>query len=112
MLTREGCPASVLAIKDALDALEGKWKLLILLSLSARPKRFKQISKDVAGITDKMLSKELKVLEINKLIKRGVYNTFPPTVEYAITEHGRSIDKVLDSLYYWGQEHRKQVIGK
>jgi DNA-binding HxlR family transcriptional regulator len=112
MLTREGCPESVLAIKDSLEALEGRWKLLILLSLSNGNKRFKQISKEVAGITDKMLSKELKLLESNKLIKRTVYDTFPPTVEYSITEHGKSIESVLESLYHWGQKHRKEVIGK
>ena len=112
MLTREGCPANVIAIKDALEALEGRWKLLILLSLSTGTKRFKQISKDIHAITDKMLSKELKALEVNKLVKRDVYNTFPPTVEYSITKHGRSIENVLDALYHWGQEHRKQVIGK
>lgn len=112
MLTREGCPESVLAIKDSLEALEGRWKLLILLSLSGGNKRFKQISKEVAGITDKMLSKELKLLESNKLVKRTVYDTFPPTVEYSITEHGKSIESVLESLYHWGQKHRKEVIGK
>jgi DNA-binding HxlR family transcriptional regulator len=112
MLTREGCPESVLAIKDALEALEGRWKLLIMLSLSLGNKRFKQISKEIPGITDKMLSKELKTLETNKLIKRTVYDTFPPTVEYSITQHGKSLDKVLEELYYWGQQHRKQVIGK
>jgi DNA-binding HxlR family transcriptional regulator len=112
MLTREGCPESVLAIKDALEALEGRWKLLIMLSLSMGSKRFNQISKEVAGISDKMLSKELKILESNKLVKRQVYDTFPPTVEYSITPHGKSIDKVLEELYHWGQAHRKEVIGK
>jgi DNA-binding HxlR family transcriptional regulator len=112
MLTREGCPTNVIAIKDALEALEGRWKLLIMLSLSNGTKRFKQISKEIHGITDKMLSKELKLLEANKLVKRTVYDTFPPTVEYSITPHGKSIEKVLDSLYEWGLEHRKQVIGK
>ena len=112
MLTREGCPKNVLAIKDALEALEGRWKLLIMLSLSTGNKRFKQISKEIYGITDKMLSKELKTLETNKLIKREVYDTFPPTVEYSITKHGKSLQKLLDELYRWGLEHRKQVIGK
>lgn len=112
MLTREGCPTSVLAIKDALEALEGRWKLLLLLSLSAGSKRFKQLSNEVHGITDKMLSKELKLLEANKLIKREVYDTFPPTVQYSITEHGKSIESILESLYHWGQKHREEVIGK
>jgi DNA-binding HxlR family transcriptional regulator len=112
MLTRGGCPKNMLSIKDALEVLEGKWKLLILFSLSAGPKRFRQLSKELDGITDKMLSKELKSLEMNKLVEREVYDTFPPTVEYTITEHGKSLEKVLEELHYWGLLHRKEVIGK
>nr|WKN39936.1 helix-turn-helix domain-containing protein [Tunicatimonas sp. TK19036] len=112
MLTQEGCPENVLAIKDALEALEGRWKLLILLSLSGGKKRFKQLSREVQGITDKMLSKELKLLEINKLVTRTVHDTFPPTVEYSITEHGKSLQSLLDELYQWGLKHRKEVMGK
>ncbi len=112
MLTKGGCPKTMLSIKDALDVLEGKWKLLILFSLSSGPKRFRQISKELDGITDKMLSKELKRLELNKLVEREVHGTFPPTVEYTITEHGKSLEKVLEELHYWGLAHRKEVIGK
>ncbi len=111
MLSKAGCPKTALSIKDALEALEGKWKLLILFALSAGPKRFKEISKEVTGITDKMLSKELKHLEQNKLITRDVYDTFPPTVEYNITAHGRSLEKVMDELHFWGLAHRKKIIG-
>lgn len=111
MLTREGCPENILAIKDALDALEGRWKLLIMVALVNGNKRFKEIAREI-GITDKMLSKELKTLETNKLIKRHVYDTFPPTVEYSITAHGKSLDIVLESLSKWGKQHRKEVIGK
>lgn len=111
MLTGEGCPKTMLSIRDALEALEGRWKLLILFSLSSGPKRFKQISKELNGITDKMLSKELKSLEANKLVKRETHDTFPPTVEYSITAHGRSLERVLDELHYWGLAHRKEVIG-
>lgn len=112
MLSKGGCPKTMLSIKDALEAVEGKWKLLILFSLSGGPKRFKQISREVQGITDKTLSKELKNLEENKLVVREVYNTFPPTVEYSITAHGMSLEKVLDELHFWGLAHRKKVIGK
>ena len=111
MLTTGGCPKTALSIKDALEALEGRWKLLILFSLSSGPRRFKQISKEVSGITDKTLSKELKSLEANKLVKRQVYDTFPPTVEYSITAHGLSLEKVMDELHYWGLAHRKEIIG-
>ena len=112
MLAKGGCPKNALSIKDALEALEGRWKLLILFALSSGPKRFKQISKEVDGITDKTLSKELKSLEANKLVKREVYDTFPPMVEYSITPHGMSLEKVLEELHYWGLLHRKTVIGK
>jgi DNA-binding HxlR family transcriptional regulator len=111
MLTNGGCPKTALSIRDALEALEGRWKLLILFSLSGGNKRFTQIAKEIPGITDKTLSKELKHLEANKLITRSVFDTFPPTVEYAITEHGRSLERVMDELHYWGLAHRKEVIG-
>lgn len=112
MLSKAGCPKTMLSIKDALDAVEGRWKLLILFALAEAPKRFRQISKEVSGITDKTLSKELKSLEANKLLRRTVYDTFPPTVEYSITPHGLSLEKVLDELHFWGLAHRKEVIGK
>lgn len=112
MLAKGGCPKTMLSISDALEAVEGRWKLLILFSLSVSPKRFKQIAKEVSGITDKMLSKELKNLESNKLVVRQVYDTFPPTVEYSITPHGMSLEKVLDELHFWGLSHRKKVMGK
>lgn len=111
MLSQSGCPKTMLSIKDAIEAIEGRWKVLILFALSEKPKRFKQISREVSGITDKTLSKELKSLESNKLITREVHDTFPPTVEYAITSHGRSLEKVLDELHFWGLLHRQTVIG-
>ncbi|MES2555286.1 MAG: helix-turn-helix domain-containing protein [Bacteroidota bacterium] len=112
MLSKGGCPKTMLSIKDALEAVEGRWKLLILFSLSEKPKRFGQLAREVSGITDKTLSKELKNLESNKLILRQVYDTFPPMVEYSITPHGLSLEKVLDELHFWGLLHRQEVIGK
>lgn len=113
MLNAEGgCPKNMLSIRDALEALEGRWKLLILFSLSSGPKRFNQLSKEVSGISDKILSKELKSLEENKLVKREVLESFSSTIEYTITAHGKSLEKVLEELHYWGLSHRKEVIGK
>lgn len=112
MLTNGSCPKTMLSIGDALEALEGKWKLLILFSLSGGTKRFKQIGRDVGKITDKTLSKELKSLESNQLIVREVMDTFPPTVNYSITEHGMTLEKVLNELHYWGLAHRKKIMGK
>ncbi|MCD9577290.1 winged helix-turn-helix transcriptional regulator [Flavobacterium soyae] len=106
------CMAALLPVRDALEILSGRWKLPILIALSDRPKRFKEISKDINGITDKMLSKELKDLEINKLVTRTVYDTFPPTVEYSRTEHSKSLGEVIMALKDWGTLHRKEIIGK
>jgi len=107
-----GCPKTMLSIKDALEAVEGRWKLLILFALSDGPKRFGQLSKSVTGISDKTLSKELKLLENSQLIERKVRATFPPTVDYNITPHGLSLEKVLNELHFWGLTHREQIIGK
>jgi DNA-binding HxlR family transcriptional regulator len=99
-------------IRDALEVVNGRWKLPIIISLSLGAKRFSGLSKDIPGITDKMLSKELKALELNRIVVRTIHNTFPPTVEYAITEHGASLHKVIASLGEWGTTHRHVIIGK
>jgi DNA-binding HxlR family transcriptional regulator len=75
-------------------------------------KRFKQISKDIPGITDRMLSKELKELEVNQLVKREVYDSFPPTVEYSMTPYGKTLEKVITELGIWGHQHRKRIMNK
>jgi DNA-binding HxlR family transcriptional regulator len=106
------CMGLLLPVKDALEVLNGKWKLPIIVALSFGPRRFKQIANEVHGITDKMLSKELKDLEMNQLVRRSVYDTFPPTVEYSITEHGQSLKKVINELKDWGVKHRKKITGK
>ena len=111
MINKEGCPGNMLAIKDAIEMVYGKWKLLILIALSADKKRFNEISKELDGISDKMLSKELKALEVNKLVKREVTDDYPSTIEYSITDHGKSLENVMTELHHWGKEHRKEIIG-
>ncbi len=106
------CMGLLLPVRDALEVLNGKWKLPIIVALTFGPKRFRQIAKEVHGITDKMLSKELKDLELNKLVTRVVYDSFPPTVEYSITEHGNSLKKVINELKDWGVKHRKKITGR
>lgn len=111
--TQLGCNKEMMmAVRDTLDVISGKWKLPIIVSLIFGKKRFKQIGNDITGITDKMLSKELKDLEINRLIKRTVYDAYPPVVEYSITEHGQTLGNVLVELRDWGREHRKKVMGR
>jgi DNA-binding HxlR family transcriptional regulator len=110
--TAADCLKHMLAVKDAVDVLNGRWKVLIIVALSFGKKRFRELSKEIGNITDKALSKELKDLEMNKLISRTVYDTFPPTVEYAITPHGTTLEKVVRELGVWGERHRKKIIGK
>lgn len=106
------CLEIMLPIQDALEILKGKWKLPIIVSLSFGSRRFRELAREIPKITDKVLSKELKELETNHLITRTVHDTFPPTVEYEITEHGLSLEKVIMAMKDWGLEHRKKVTGK
>ena len=110
--TKLECTQAILPVKDALEVLNGRWKLPIIISVSFGKKRFKEISREVNGISDKILAKELKNMEMNKLITRTVYDTFPPTVEYCITEHGKSLSTLIGELQKWGILHRKKIIGK
>lgn len=103
------CSRLLLPVTDALYILSGKWKLPILGSLFFGNKRFKEIQREVNGITARMLSKELKELEINKLITRTVYDTKPVTVEYALTPHGRTLEKLILELRKWGELHRNKI---
>jgi Predicted transcriptional regulators len=109
----KSCPAQfVLAINDTLNVLKGKWKLPIISSLLFEARRFNEIQKNIPKITPRMLSKELKDLELNGMIKRTVQNTTPATVNYALTDSGKSLGEVLDKMLEWGLRHRKSVLGK
>ena len=106
------CLEMILPVRDALDILSGKWKLPILISLSFGNKRFSQMANERPNITDRMLSKELRDLEMNLLVKRTVYHSVPVVVEYSMTEYGRSLDKVINELRSWGQAHRQLIHSK
>lgn len=100
------CNARQIPVRDALDILSGKWKIPIIVALIFGNYRFRELHRQIEGITTKMLSKELKELEMNYLIKRTVFDTTPVSVEYSITEHGKSIKPIVDELYTWGKFHR------
>jgi len=103
----------MMAIQDSLDVLSGKWKIAIISSLCYYNKRrFSDILNDVVGISNKMLSKELKDLEMNMLIRRTVLSTQPITVQYELTEHGLSLRTIINNLTEWGIMHRKKVVEK
>ncbi len=98
------------SIRDALDVLNGKWKLPIIVALTFGEKRFGEIAKEVHGITDRMLSKELRDMELNGLVKRTVHDTYPVKVTYALTPHSQTLGEVIESLRKWGDLHRKKIL--
>ena len=105
------CPRTyTLALTDTLNVINGKWKLPIIASLMRNVKRFKDLLERVEKITPRMLSKELKELEINGIVERKVYNQMPVLIEYELTESGRNITKVIDSMIEWGITHRTLAI--
>jgi len=109
----DGCVHRLMAIRDAMDILSGKWKISIIASLSLRGKmRFMDVLREVDGIAAKMLSKELTSLETNLLIKRTVMDTKPITVEYELTAHGHTLNKIIKEIGDWGVLHREKIIGQ
>jgi DNA-binding HxlR family transcriptional regulator len=106
------CIKSLMAIRDAIDVLNGKWKLQIIIAISSGQNKFKDIERQIAKITPRMLSKELKSLEEHQLIKRIVYDTLPVTIEYKLTPHSKTLDKVILELRNWGMLHRKKILSR
>ena len=108
----EVCRASCGAVRDTLYVLSGKWKLPIIISLKGGPKRFKELHRLLDDITPKILSKELKELEMNDFVTRTVYSTSPVTVEYELTKYSHSLDNIIDAMRDWGLKHRKRIMKK
>ncbi|MCS6997988.1 MAG: helix-turn-helix transcriptional regulator [Aquificaceae bacterium] len=94
------CPAEL-----AIQILSGKWKLYILKNLMEGKKRFSQLQKSIPGITQRMLSKQLKELEACGLIRRTVYPVVPPMVEYELTEIGKRLEGIFETMHRWGIEY-------
>lgn len=113
VLREASCSEELGAIRDSLDVLGGKWKLLILRFLNNRTHQiihFKRMERDIDGISAKMLSKELKALELNLLVNRSILDTRPVTVAYSITEYGKTVLPVTEILVQWGLNHREEII--
>jgi DNA-binding HxlR family transcriptional regulator len=99
-------------VQDTLYVVSGKWKLPILISIHNNNNRFRDIQRSIPKITTKVLSKELKDLEINKLVVRSVYDTSPVTVEYTVSSYCKSLTPLVDEMITWGRNHRKKIAGK
>lgn len=94
-------------VEGTLDVIGGKWKPLIIWYLRKRILRFSEIQRAIPGITDVMLTKQLRELEKDGIVKRKVYKQVPPKVEYSLTPLGKTVIPVLDALCDWGIQHMK-----
>ena len=97
-------------VVNALDTLLGKWKPIILQHLLAEGTlRFNELRKRMPNITQRMLTLHLRELEEQDLIKRVVYSQVPPKVEYSLTEYGKTIEPLMESLHLWGEKHLQHI---
>ena len=91
------CPA-----EKTLDIIGGRWKVLILWQLFQGERRFSELFRALAGITQKMLTQQLRELEKDGIVHRRVYPQIPPKVEYSLTPLGKSLRPVVDAMCEWG----------
>lgn len=96
-------------VETTLMLIGDKWKVLILRDLLPGTKRFGELKKSVGGVSQKVLTAQLRAMETSGLLERTVYPEVPPRVEYSLTELGRSLSPILDSMKSWGEEYKKNV---
>ena len=100
----EGCP-----VEAALELIGGKWKGVALYHLMERTIRFNELKRHMRSVTQRMLTKQLRELEADGLVKRKVYAVVPPKVEYSLTVKGESLRPIIMALRAWGEENALPV---
>ncbi len=100
------------AIQDTMEIVQGRWKMQIIALLCNGEFRYSELEKGLPKITPRMLSKELKDLEINELVKRRVYDTIPVKVTYKLTDYGYTLVPLIIELTNWGKQHRNYLMKK
>lgn len=96
-------------VEAAMEVVGGKWKLAILVHLFAGTQRFGELNRAMPRITPRMLTRQLRELEADGLVRRTVYPQVPPKVEYSLTEIGRSLEQIAGLLEDWGRQYRKRI---
>jgi DNA-binding HxlR family transcriptional regulator len=96
-------------IDATLAVLGGKWKILILWQLTKRPCRFNELRRAIAGVSQHMLTTHLRELEGQGIVSRKIFAEVPPRVEYALTDHGRTLGAVMRTLAKWGKTHMERT---
>ncbi len=107
--SHEVCNSKLAAVGDALYVIGGKWRLRIIVALSDGNKRFNELQREITGISARVLSNELKELEMNGFVERKVYTDVPVVIEYELTEYSQTLDTVVQSLVEWGEMHRAKI---
>jgi len=108
-LATEACLKSLKNVGDALYVIGGKWKLRIIIALSEDNKRFNELQRQVEGISARVLSNELKELEMNGFVKRTIHDSMPVVVEYELTPYSDSLHEVVGALSKWGAMHNERI---
>ena len=96
-------------VEATLQLIGDKWKVLILRDLMNGTKRFGELKKGINGVSQKVLTSNLRTMETNGLVSRKVYAEVPPKVEYTLTETGYSLKPVLDVMTVWGEEYKERT---
>ncbi len=96
-------------VETTLTLIGDKWKVLILRDLMPGTKRFGELKKSVGNVSQKVLTAQLRAMEANELVHREVYAEVPPRVEYSLTELGKSLKPILDSMWAWGEEYKSSI---
>lgn len=95
-------------VETTLNLIGDKWKVLILRELLSGTKRFGELSRAISGVSQKMLTQQLRQMEQDGLVARQVYAEVPPRVEYSLTENGKSLKPIMDSMLEWGSQYIKK----
>ena len=107
MLTKAELPECPVA--TTLQLIGNKWKILILRNLMARPWRFNEMLRSIPGISQKVLTDNLRALETDGIITRTVFPEVPPRVEYALSDLGESMRPIIKAMEAWGTVYQQQV---
>jgi DNA-binding HxlR family transcriptional regulator len=108
MKTKQNETTTRSGIDAALFIIGGKWKIQILWSIRSKAKRFSEIKDDVDGITQKMLTQQLKEFLKDGIVSRKSYPEIPPRVEYKLTDYGKTLVPVLETINKWGDLHQER----
>ena len=101
-------PLPACPVETTLTLIGDKWKVLILRDLLPGTKRFGELKKSIGSVSQKVLTAQLRAMEESGLVNRKVYAEVPPRVEYSLTELGKSLKPILDSMWAWGEGYKKQ----